>query len=140
MVIERLEDVKITKVKDWAVYFDVCEKHYILHGSEDDESYVTLFERTLDKFGHYELTPLKSILGDACLKNKYIAKQKDKTIVYSLVDVRYFVYTLTKKGFAEGLYSYEVELQNKRLLELRKELKFYDEKCDQIRNQIANLE
>ena len=62
LFIKKVESLKITKIKLWAVYFEVDGKTYLLHESADCyESNIALYEKINDVNGRYEL---KHISGD----------------------------------------------------------------------------
>ena len=137
--IDDLDSLKITKVKDWAIYFDYDNRHYLLHGSSElgEGSWQDLYERYLDSNGHYELRHIKSImyLSEYCAHD-YILRQKGKTIVYKNIDKEYFVYKLTKRGFATGLMEDKVKEQNKHIDKINKEIEKHEKIIAKLRSEI----
>lgn len=58
--IKDINTLRITKVKDWAIYFNVDNKSYLLHESSDAyESYTSLYEKINDEYGNYTLNHIK---------------------------------------------------------------------------------
>ena len=133
--------LKVTKVRDWSICFDYDDKHYLLHGTSEtgEGSWQELYERELDKNGKYKLTFISNKYGDDYVAYDYIKRQNGKTIVYSMVDKDFFVYKLTKRGFATGIFEDEVIKQKGKISKLRDELKTYEDKCRDIRNKINAL-
>jgi hypothetical protein len=133
--------LRITRVRDWSICFNYDGKHYLLHGTSEagEGSWQELYERELDEYGRYKLTFISNKYGDDYVAYDYIKRQKGRTIVYSLVDKDFFVYKLTKRGFATGTFEDEVTKQNEEILKLRAELKMYEDKCRDIRNKINTL-
>ena len=139
--IKNLDNLRITKVKDWAIYFNYKSKQYILHGSSElgEDSWQKLYERKFDSSGKCSLVLMKRIMYEKeYLKYDYIEKQNGKTIVYSLINKKHFVYTLTEKGFSDGLYLKDVEAKENedKLNLLKSQLKYHEQKCLEIKNKI----
>lgn len=140
--IKNLSLLKITRVRGWAICFDYDGKHYLLHGASEmgEGSWQDLYERELDEHGKYKLNFItNSNYGSEYVANEYIKKQNGKTIVYSLIDKNYFVYKLTKRGFATGIFEDEVSRQKEEIMKLQTELKVYEDKCRELRNRINTL-
>ena len=99
--IQDLSLLKITKVREWAIFFDYGNKHYFLHEAEEMGEPIKqeLFERELDSNGKYSLIPIKSIWSSEHLCFDYF-KDISRPIVYKQIDKEYFAYKLTKRGFA----------------------------------------
>jgi len=99
----KIEDIgllKITKCKDWAVYFTYDTEAYLLHGSSDGgESSITLYKRNLTPNGNYDLEAIKSNWGSSYLLHNYIDYKKP--LVYSQIDTTKFVVRLVKNKLAE---------------------------------------
>ena len=56
LIIEKAKDIRITKVKPFAIFFDYADKKYLLHlSSTDCEKAFTLFERKMGLNGMFEL-------------------------------------------------------------------------------------
>lgn len=134
--------LEITKVKDWAINFDYDGKHYLLHGSSElgEGSWQELYERILNQNGHYKLNHIKNKLyADEYVVNDYIKRQKGKTIVYRNIDKEYFVYKLTKRGFATGIMEERVNEEEKHIAKIEKQIKNYEEKIRELRQEISGL-
>ena len=99
--IEDLSLLKITRIKPWAILFDYDNKHYFLHGkNEEYDEYQELYERSLDKNGNYTLKFIKGRLGAENIKSVYIKNLYGKSMVYSQIDKEFFVKQLVRYGFA----------------------------------------
>lgn len=139
--IQDLSLLKITRVRDWSICFDYGDKHYLLHGSSEvgEGSCQELYERELNENGKYKLTFISNKYGDDHVAYDYIKRQSGKTIVYSLIDKNFFVYKLTKREFATGIFENEVLKQKEEILNLQAELKVYEDKCRELRSKINEL-
>ncbi len=88
-----VESLKITKIKSWAIYFEVDGKTYLLH--EDSDGYergTTLYKKTNDKNGRYELEFISgSWYG---MSDLYIRRKE--TEAYSLINPYEFILKLVK--------------------------------------------
>lgn len=134
--------LKITKVKDWAINFDYDSKHYLLHGSSElgEGSWQELYERILDQNGHYELNHINNKpYAEEYVINDYIKGQNGRTIVYRNIDKEYFVYKLTKRGFATGIMEERVKEEEKHIAKIEKQIKKYEEKIRELRQEISGL-
>ena len=103
--------LKITKVKDWAIYFTYCDEKYLLHESTDCyDSVVTLYKRLpVNDNGKYELEWLHSNPYSDIPTIEYKKKNKYWTGTNSQVNIDKFVYDLTKDGFFESEYEKEIK-------------------------------
>lgn len=124
--------LKITKVKNWAIFFDYGDRHFLLHEDsfEDEENYrCALYERTVDNNGYYSVTWLNSCRGYGSMRlgdyiklpnNKALRFENDNVnVVYNQIDKEYFVLGLTKEDLVVSHYS--VSLLEERILHLMKE-------------------
>jgi len=139
--IQDLSLLKITRVRDWSICFDYDDKHYLLHGTSEagEGSWQELYERELDENGKYRLDFVSNKYGDDYVACDYIKNQRGKTIVYSLIDKKYFAYKLTKRGFATGIFEDVVLKQKEEILNLQTELKVYEDKCRELKSKIREL-
>ena len=102
--IKNLTLLKITKVKPWEIFFDYNNKHYFLHGkNEEYEEFQELYERYLDKNGNYTLEFIKGCSETEDVKSIYIKNAYGKSIVYSQIDKDFFVKQLMKYGFVKTI-------------------------------------
>lgn len=133
--------LKITRVRPWAILFDYGDKHYLIHGSYEmgEGSWQELYERELDANGKYNLIRLKMVNGDDDVRHDYIKKQRGNTVVYKNIDKEYFVYKLIKRGFSTGIMENKVNEEQKHIAKVEKQIKKYEEKIWQLRNEIAGL-
>lgn len=141
--IQDLNLLRITKVKEWAIYFDYGKKHYLLRGQSEmgEGSWQVLYERTLDECGKYHLERIKeSGYATEYVANDYIKRQNGKTIVYSKIDKEYFAYKMTKRGFAIGIMQQKVEEENQHILSVKNQIKELEQKIYGLRREIAHLE
>lgn len=118
-----LNSLEITKVKPWEILFKYDNKHYLLHVSQEEGERATqeLYERTLNKYGNYQLNMVNSKYpAESNLEKQYIKNQKGDTIVYKLIDKKYFVFQLTKAGLVTRLFEEELKLyKNSKALYLK---------------------
>ena len=134
--------LKITKVKDWAICFDYDGRHFLIHGTSElgEGSGQDFYERILDENGHYELKHIKSKwFEDEYVAHDYIKRQNGKTIVYKNIDKEYFVYKLTKRGFATGIMEEKVKEETKHITKVEKQIKKYEEQIRLLRSEISGL-
>ena len=133
--------LKITRARPWSICFDYGDKHYLIHGSYEmgEGSWQELYERELDANGKYNLLHLKTVNGDDDVKQDYIERQRGNTIVYKNIDKEYFAYKLTKRGFATGIMENKVKEEQKHRDRVEKQIKKYQEKIWQLKNEIAEL-
>lgn len=134
--------LKITKVKDWAIYFDYDGRHYLIHGGSElgEGSWQDFYERILDEYGHYELHHIGTKpYAKECVVNDYIKRQKGHTVVYRNINKEYFVYKLTKRGFATGIMEERVIEEEKYISKIEKQIKKYEEKICLLRQKINEL-
>lgn len=134
--------LKITKVKDWAICFDYDGRHFLIHGTSElgEGSGQDFYERILDENGHYELKHIKSKwFEDEYVAYDYIKRQNGKTIVYKNIDKEYFVYKLTKRGFATGIMEEKVKEEAKHITKVEKQIRKYEEKIRLLRSEISML-
>lgn len=100
---DNINTIKITKIKDWKIYFDFDGKHYMIHekdieGHGDPYDYVTtLYERILDYNGKVSLKIIDYC--DSCLYLDDFGFNNTK-ITYSLINKNDFVNGLLKYRFA----------------------------------------
>lgn len=104
--IESLEELKITKVTDWKIYFDYDGKHYMLINSEDGyENMTILYERVFNTHG----TTIKLILvatkPNTMYGSDYIRYKRSATL--RDIDKVYFVKKLVAEGLSDGLFEIE---------------------------------
>ena len=74
-----INQLKITKVKDWSICFDYEGDHYLLHGRQEYGEIPTneLFKKTLDNKGKYNLSLIESCYGEEDVSRCYIKIQID---------------------------------------------------------------
>ena len=135
--------LKITKVRPWSILFDYDNEHYLIHGSSEfgEGSWQEFYKRELNEHGKYNLTHLKNhAYADEHVSYDYIKRQRGHTIVYKNIDKEYFAYKLTKRGFATGIMEKKVKEEQKHIAKVEKQIKKYQEKIWQLKNEIAGLE
>ena len=97
--IEKLDDIKIKKIKNWSVTFKIKDDVFLLHSkTEDYESSITLYNMHVDKQGKYALEYIKNDWGDSCIGSE-LFPHHGKGITYSSLNVFTFVLKLCKWGF-----------------------------------------
>ena len=117
--IKDLSLLKITKVRDYAIFFDYDGKHYFLHGTSDGyESLQKLYERHLDNNGFCTLKCIKYDFGSEEVANEYIKSISRNSIVCNQIDKKYFRDKLIKHKFIEGELKENDKTENKIAAEL----------------------
>ena len=118
--------LKVTKVRKWVVCFSYAAKGYMLHLYGDDSSNnIALYERSVDRTGRWELKYINSERFYNSTIDGLVGWQPGKTIVYKLIDKKYFALKLTELGFATGVMEQEVAFNSimKRFTEIDEQLK-----------------
>lgn len=102
LIITDLNKLKITKVKNWAIYFNYDNEKYLLHGSGECGEYTyTLFKRVHIFNDKYELKAIFSDRStDDYVANEFIKESKKNTLVYDQIDKKYFIDKLVEWGFS----------------------------------------
>lgn len=103
LIITDLNKLKITKVKDWAIYFNYDNKKYLLHGSEYEYDYkYSLYKRKPVSNNRYELETIsEKYTNNDYVTNEFIKESSKRTLVYNQIDKEYFVNKLVEWGFVE---------------------------------------
>lgn len=137
--------LKITRVRDWSICFDYNGKYYLIHGQSEvgEGSGQDFYERILDEHGKYELKHIQS----KWFVNENVAwdyircnfSGRNKPIVYSQIDKGFFVYKLTKRGFASGIMEQHVRDEEEKVKSVEKQIREYEEKVRELRQSISKL-
>ena len=145
--IKDLSLLKITKVKDWAIYFTYDNERYLLHGSSDGGDYsMTLYLRVpISSDGKYKLEPLQgkytsSDFVSGYIKVNTIGKGKSTTIHYSEIDKEFFVKQLTVNGFVSGVLDEKIDVIKIKNKTRQEEIKKLREQIYKLEKQIKELE
>lgn len=115
-----IEDVTITKVKDWAIDFQYDSTRYLLKGSSEvgEGSWATLYEKQVYDLGKYKLRQLCVKSAPEYVGEDFIRSRISSTPTLSQLDVFYFVYKLTEYGFVDSIYTDYVVMMSDLLSEL----------------------
>lgn len=130
--------LRITKVKPWSICFDYDGKHYLVLGKSElgEGSWQEFYERKLNENGKYNLVKLGCCnYATDSVASDYIKKQAGKTTVYSHINKVYFVYVLTKHGFASGVMEPMVAEVSERKAEIEKIIKAHEKEIALLRGQ-----
>lgn len=145
--IKDLSLLKITKVKDWAVYFTYDTEKYLLHGSSDGgDNSMTLYLRIpFGSDGKYKLEPIKGKWSSTDYVSSYIkvnkvGNGKNKTIHYSEIDKEFFVKQLTNDGFVSGILDEKVDIIKLKNQARQDEIRKLREQIWKLEKQIKELE
>lgn len=116
--------LKITKLNDWAIYFDYGSDKYLLHESVDGyDSSVTLYKRVpSNDFGKYELEWMKS---DDCVDIptiEYKKKHKYWKGTHSQINIDKFIYDMTYNGYFSSQYDDEIKEKKNPIYQKKKEI------------------
>ena len=122
LTIEDLSLFKITKTKDWAIYFTYNNEKYLLHeSSEYGECSTTLYKRIpTSKLGQYNLEHIHSCYGNAIPYINYKSKKRIKnhnSRTYNTINLNSLVWDMTWKGFFSGIYFKEIEERKEKIAE-----------------------
>lgn len=102
-------NIKITKVKPWAIYFNYKNRKFLIHESSDCCEYsTTLYERVL-RNNKYELKSIKSYYGRIFTLN-YLNNKTGRT--YNQINKEKF---LTKLVFYEMVTNKKIEKKIERI-------------------------
>lgn len=131
---DKIDTFKITKVKNWAVYFEYDGSKYLLHeASEDFETSTTLYyRRQLNGMGKYDLVPIGHCYGIPavmCYGRKYWHSGKP----YNDIDIKKFVFKLTYNGTVGGMYENEVFFRKRTITTLEELKKGLDKEIQKLR-------
>lgn len=108
--ISNLNNLKITKIKNWAIYFTYNNNKYLIHRStEDYDIFTTLYLRKpINNTGQYELESIIGYYGDFIPSIRYNAKNKYSGTL-SQINKKDFVWKLTWDNIIESQYSDEIQ-------------------------------
>lgn len=140
--IQDLSKLKITKVKNWAIYFTYDDEKYLLHGSCSDYEYgLHLYKRIpINECGKYKLDFIDGALATSdYIKNKYI-KFFGKCLCYKKIDKEYFVNKLTWDGFCTSCFDKEINERKEAIQDHYKAIKQLEEQIQNIRRDIKDIE
>lgn len=104
LIITDLSKLKITKVKDWAIYFNYDNEKYLLHGSCCDYEYgYNLYKRIPDiSKNRYKLDCIaRDFSDDDCIRHEFTKESVKRGFTYSQIDKEYFVNKLVEWDFTE---------------------------------------
>lgn len=102
LIITDLNKLKITKVKDWAIYFNYDNEKYLLHGSYCNYEYSSNLYKRIPINNKYELVYMAGeYTWDDYIKGEFIKEYHKRTLVYNQIDKEYFVNQLVRWEFAE---------------------------------------
>lgn len=114
-----IDDIKITKVRDWSIHFKHCGCSYLLHLSQDGYEEAT----TLYEINNGKLNPIHSEYDDY-IPELYLINGDRRTKdsqPYNQIDTDKFIYDLTWNGFVESKFSDDVKLNKSPI---------YQKKCE----------
>lgn len=137
--------LKITRVREWSICFDYNGSHYLLHGQSEvgEGSGQELYERKLDNKGRYKLNHIKTKWHtDDNIAWDYIRcnfNNQNKPIVYSQIDKPFFVYKLTKRGFAVGIMEQQVKDEENKIKCVESQIREYEDNIRELRQSISKL-
>ena len=134
--------LKITKVKQWAICFDYGNEHYLIHGQHElgEGSGQTLYQRTLDENGNYELFEVASqwYLDDN-VEFDYIRRQRGQTVVYSQIDKEFFAYKLTKNKLALGVMEEQVKKDEEYASKIKEEIRELNKRASLLQTKLYGV-
>lgn len=119
----KAEDIKIEKVRDWAIYFNYRGSQFFLKGRYDDYEYdIALFNRVFIKNGKYDINWIGGhISGTDYIAREFIrnkpsitANKRHETFVYNQLDMEHFVSVLEKYKLTEKLEKYVNDLEGEK--------------------------
>ena len=130
--VKKDDQIKITKiVKDYSIFFDINNQHYLLHKSENDgETIWTLYNRKLNNFGNYKLTTINSTYNINL--SKIFSK---RNIVYNQIDINYFIRMLSIAKLINSEIDYKHVILMK---EYKNKIKNLEKEIRDIKSKIYN--
>lgn len=130
LVIENINQVKILKVRNWAIDFSYKDTRYLLKGSYEvgEGSYATLYKKLVDSSGRYNLEFIQRNICPEDVGKVFIESRVSNSPTLSQLDIPYFVYKLTEYGFVDSSYTHFVEAYQS-----------LNNKLDEIGHQLGNL-
>ena len=136
MEISKVWLLKITKIKQWAIYFSYDGEKYILHESNQDyESGLTLYKK-VENENKYTLEAISSAYGSLFqLKSKITGKYMYNNSVYNQVDLFDFVCKMAKRKLITSSDA-EVELRIKREQKIQEDIKNHENKIRDLRSML----
>ena len=106
-------NVKITKVKSWIVYFDYNDRHFFVKEGSEDDSILELYEKTYCDNGKYECELLNSVIC-SCYPTVFLHPKfgikKSITLPHNQIDIKAFVLHLMHIGLVKGNRDLEKQL------------------------------
>lgn len=130
LVIENIDQVKILKVRNWAIDFSCQGVKYLLKGSYEvgEGSYGTLYRKCVDELGKYQLEFICRNVCPEDVGKVFIESRVSNSPTLSQIDIPYFVYKLTEYGFVDSSYTHFVEAYQ-----------HLNNKLDKISHQLGNI-
>lgn len=103
LVIEDYNDIKITKVKYYMVYFSYRGRRFFIRDEYEDNAYMSLYEKVLLPDGGMRVEELRSVVTLSNVSSLIKPKKgiKNQGYTYSQVDKKVFAMKLAKLGFIE---------------------------------------
>lgn len=103
LVIEDYNDIKITKVKYYMVYFSYRGRRFFIRDEYEDNAYMSLYEKVLLPDGGMRVEALRSVVTLSNVSSLIKPKKgiKNQGYTYSQVDKKVFAMKLAKLGFIE---------------------------------------
>lgn len=111
LVIENIDQIKILKVRNWAIDFLYKDTRYLLKGSYEvgEGSYGTLYKKSVDGLGKCELEFVCRNICPEDIGKIFIESRVSNSPTLSQLDIPYFIYKLTEYGFVDSSYTHFVE-------------------------------
>lgn len=137
--IKDINSIRITKIKDWNIYFYVDGDRYLLHGYDQcGEEGQILYKIITEKGKHRELEAVASNYNRYRVKDDYIKDQGGNTIVYSLINKKNFVEKLIVRNLA---VCEDLEIKDRKgfVDSLREEIKDIDKQIRELEKKKYNL-
>jgi hypothetical protein len=119
--INEVRQIKITKVKSWAICFNYKDKKYLLHETSEDDTVITLYEKTIVD-GKTKLDLISSAYGGMIILTSYVSSKKTRQhMIYSHIDLYDFVAKLVNRKLvtSDNVVVVDIiDLNNKRKVEI----------------------
>jgi hypothetical protein len=137
--IDDIRKLKITKIKNWAIYFTYNNDRYILHeSSKDYETYTTLYKKVpLNESGKFEL---KWICNDVGRRIPYIHYKCERRIkvyesrTHRQIDLDKFLWDMTWDGFFDSCYSDVIAKRKQQINDIRQAIRILEDQARELRN------
>lgn len=141
LVIDDINELKITKIKPWAINFKYKREHYVIHGESEtgEGSWQVLYHKIMHGDKKIAMKQIGySVYASEFVANDYFPYRSIET--YSSLDKEDFVYKMTARGLISSKYNDEVDVLKKEIDELQKQERSLCKELSIVKIKIRNLQ